>query len=134
MAIPSSQGGHVVIDGSPDIVVESTRWTGNWMARLAEVTTSGSGGGTRYASVLQDPQWSAEWPWDSVDYPVALGLTPGANIATMYFLTGNSGKCDQLTNTTVETVEKINDATADVPRVRATGRGGVVTLDASNPS
>ena len=114
MSIINSIGGHVVIDGSPDITVPVGQWRGNWAVRLAETGTSSSGG-TRYSPVRQDPQWSASFPLDSAGYPEAVGLSGGA-VLNMYFLLGGGGKADQLQGTTVESVSVVCDPNNDGPR------------------
>lgn len=122
MPIPSAQ--QPVYMGA--VVVDVTRWSGNWSGRLAEVTNSGSTG-TRYAPVIPDPSWQVDLPLDDPNFPEVIGWYFGQIIPVMYFK--HSSKADKLTNTTIESVEKSADATADVPRVTVRGKGGTLTYN-----
>ncbi len=129
MAIPTAQKSIYV--GTSAIVV--SRWAGNWGNRLAEVTTSGNTGGTAYAPVINDPQWTAEFPQDDTNYPEALGFTPGLVIAKMFFDSGAlataAQRADKILNTTIESVDKTTDSSGDVPRIVVRGKGGAITYN-----
>jgi hypothetical protein len=128
MAIPAAQ--QPVLVGA--LVVDVTNWQGNWTSRLTEVSTSGTTG-TRYAPVRVDPQWTASFPIDTAGYPEALGFTPGAVLAQIAFKY-SADKCDIVTVTTIETVQKSSDNNQDVPRVVVTGKGGDITYGQAIPT
>lgn len=123
MAIPSAQ--QPVYLGNN--VFDVSRWSGNWTARLAEVTTSAHNGGTRGAPVATHPQWRLEVPLDDPAFVELVGLTPGAEIAVIYFK--HSSKADKIVNTRVASVEKSTDSSQDVPRVVVTGEYGTLTYN-----
>jgi len=129
MAQPTAQKSVYV--GTGEITV--SRWSGNWENRLAETTTSGSGGGTRMAPTVTHPQWTAEFPQDDANYPEALGFTPGLVISTMYFdsgaKSGGNQRADKIVSTTIRSVEKATDSTSDVPRIVVRGEGGTLSYN-----
>lgn len=127
MSLQSAHGGSVQLGTGAPVVVPVGRWSGNWRARLAEVTQSDSGGATLEFPVVQENMWEFSCARDDTNFPEALGLTPGAIMSTVWFKLGAGAKADKLVNTTVEEVSPVSDNTNDVVRVTVRGRGGKLT-------
>jgi hypothetical protein len=111
-------------------VVPVGQWTGDWVAVLADVTTSGTRG-TRYVPVITDCSWSITMPHDDPFFAEAIGLGTGAIIAVMHFRHTQT-RGDKLENTTVERVQRVSDA-KDVVRVTVSGKGGALSNDVLVP-
>ena len=130
MATPSALQSITIGTGGGKVSVAVTTWTGNWQYRLAE-TSTGATTGTRYAGVRPDPQWTATFPLDDPNFPEVMGWDPGSVIGQVAFL--HSSKCDIVTNTTVESVQKSIDTNNDVPRIVVTGKGGDIAYNQAQP-
>lgn len=133
MSIPSANGGYVSIGAGGGNTQHVARWTGDWMNRLAEVTTSAYGG-AQYTSALEDPSWSFEVPRDSTAFPEALNFKPGYFFSDIWFKLGADTVADRVSNTTVERVSKENNNAGEVVRITVSGRGGKVLFNQALPS
>jgi len=97
-------------------------------ARLVENTNSANSS-SNYDAVSKDHSWTADIPWDDTNLPdTDFGLVEGAKV-TLIFNQGGSGKTATLTSTTVERLETIMNNENDIVRVRASGKGGVLTRE-----
>ncbi len=132
MSIPSGNGGFIQLATGAGNIQHVSMWTGNWANRLAEVTNSGFAG-SQYAPTLPDPSWSISLPRDDTAYPEALGITPGAFLANVWFKLGADSKYDKVSATTVEAVQKECNSAGDVVRITITGKGGSLTLNTTGP-
>lgn len=131
MTFSSATGGHVYLGV---VIVPVGRWTGNWRNIIPNVTQSDCGGATLYFPTNQDNAWSFRVARDDVNYPEILGLAQGTIIAALAFGLGDSGLCDLLENTTVESLDKENDVeTGEVVRITISGRGGFLTANEPVP-
>jgi hypothetical protein len=113
-------------------------WSGTWGGTLADTTTTGTGGASRYSPVRQDNAWRAEWPLDDASYPEVVGFSFGS-VINLYFAHSQTAgtppilKGDRLVGTTVESVEKSVDPKSNVPTVVVSGRGGTLTTNLTIP-
>jgi hypothetical protein len=131
MAIPNTANGNVY---NGVVVVPVGQWQGSWMSILAPVTQSDSGGSTLYRATVQENNWSFSVCRDDTSFPEALGFTSGTVLAALYFRHGGTTKADRLTNTTVEAVDPVYDASQDVERVTVRGKGGYQTSNVNLPA
>lgn len=120
MAIPAAQ--QPIKVGSTTI--EVTEHSAEFSCVLADVSTSGNGTGAVFAPVIPMNSWTASWPLDDASLPAALGVIPGTAI-TLKLRVGSTAYI--LTGTTVERVGESSNSTADIPRIQASGKGGVMT-------
>jgi len=125
MSFWSGNGGQIVVGA---VTLNVTKHTVRKTARLAEATHSGVAA-TNFEKVVPHYEWSAEIPWDDTNLPdTDAGLAEGAKV-TIVFHDGDSGKTLTLTNTSVETLEQVDDNEKDIIRAVATGKGGTLTRE-----
>jgi hypothetical protein len=125
MSFWTGNGGEIVVGA---VTLHVTKWTVRKTARLAEATHSGTTA-TNFEKVVPHFEWTAEVPWDDTNMPdVDAGLAEGAKV-TIVFHDGASGKTFTLTNTSVETLEQVNDNENDIIRVTVSGKGGTLTRE-----
>jgi hypothetical protein len=125
MALHSGNGGEIVVGA---VTLHVTKWTVRKTARLAEATHSGKTA-TNFEKVVPHYEWTAEIPWDDTNLPdTDAGLVEGAKL-TITFHDGASGKTLVLTDTSVETLEQVDDNENDIIRAVASGKGGTLTRE-----
>lgn len=123
MALWSGLGGEIVVSA---VTLHCSKHTVRKTARLAESTHSGNTA-TNFEKVIPHYEWTVEVPWDDTNLPdTDAGLAEGAKV-TIVFHDGASGKTLTLTDTSVETVEEVNDNNQDIIRSVITGKGGTLT-------
>jgi hypothetical protein len=108
----SGQGGHA--KNGAGVTQPVSTWRLRKTARLADSTTSASGGETR-AKVLGGGQGSFDFPWDSDLLPEAAGWVAGSIISSLRLWLGASGLMYSFT-AIIESVEIVNDARNDIDR------------------
>lgn len=124
MAFWSGNGGSIKVGSTTHNFVG--KWTLRKNSRLTENTHSGTPA-TNYLAVVPDHSWTVEIPWDDTVLPdTDMGLSEGGQV-TLTFNYGASGKFAVLTNTTVETIEEVDDNAQDIIRVVLSGKGGTLT-------
>lgn len=120
MPANSGNGGKITV-GAVDLHV--TRWRLNHGTREADITSSASGGFTRFAKVVTNPEWTAEGWMDEDNLPdVDAGAVVGTDV-TIVFKEGADSRTITLTNTYVSSLEIVVDNTNDVVRFTASGKG-----------
>lgn len=125
MSFYSGNGGGILI-GTSTTPFQIGKWTVRRNARLVENTHSGVSS-SNYELVVPDHSFSVEIPWNDADLPdTDAGLVPGAKI-TITFQFGTSSKTCQLTSTSVETLEEVDDNANDIVRAVCSGKGGAFT-------
>lgn len=125
MAFTSAKGGNVVLGAT---TVPVGRWSASWRGILPNVTQSDNPGATLFYPTIQDNSWSFRLTRDDLAFPEAVGFKFGTVLSTVKFLLGATGRCDQITNTTVESVDPECDSeSGEVIRVTVSGKGGLVT-------
>lgn len=117
MAYQSSQGGHVKLGAGSIICI--TDWEVERTSRLADVTTSCSGGELR-KGILGGGTWTFNAPWDDTITPESLGLVEMAELGDMRFYLGESNLMLQFSGI-VERVRYVNNAANDVVRLTVSG-------------
>jgi hypothetical protein len=88
----SGQGGHFVksVTGLTPVVYAVAEWQTGKRARLADATTSASGG-ERRKNVLRGATVRINVPWNSTMTPELLGLDAGDELADVTLILGDSG-------------------------------------------
>ena len=129
MSFWSGNSGEIIVDPSgAAITLNCTKHTVRKTARLAEATHSGVAA-TNFEKVVPHYEWSVEVPWDDNNLPdTDATLIEGAKV-TIKFVDGASGKFLILTNTSVETLEQVDDNEKDIIRAIITGKGGTLTRE-----
>lgn len=123
MAYWNGLGGSI-LRGASSIAV--TKHVVRKTSRLAETTNSGNTA-TSFQEVIPHYEWEAEGVWDdTVLIDTDQGLVEG-DVVTITFNDGGSTKTVVLTNTTVESIEEVEDVVNDVIRWTARGKGGTIT-------
>ncbi len=118
----TGQGGHVIIGGvanSPAFPV--AEWRGQKYAKLADSTTSASGGEQR-TTVLRGGSFTFNVPWNSTlnQQPEALGFREGGSVAAVGFILGG-GLMWYTFPAIMEKIEIICNATNDIVRLTISG-------------
>jgi hypothetical protein len=109
----SGQGGHVVLEGGLERPI--TEWRASKSGRLAETTTSKTGGARR-KRILKEASGSFSMPWDLDQIPEEVGLEEGAELDAQFDI-GESNRCYRPPGgIIIESVEVINNALTDVVR------------------
>jgi hypothetical protein len=129
MALWSGNSGEIVVDpAGAALTLNVTKWTVRKTARLAEATHSGKAA-TNFEKVVPHYEWTAEVPWDDENLPDTDGtLIEGAKV-TIRFVLGASTKLIVLTDTSVETLEQVDDNENDIIRAVVSGKGGSLTRE-----
>lgn len=110
--------------------IEVTKHVVRKTARLAETTHSGNTA-TSFQEVIPHYEWEAEGVFDDTALIDTDGGLIEGDVVTITFTDGGSGKTVVLTNTTVESIEEVEDVVNDVIRWTARGKGGTITRQAT---
>jgi hypothetical protein len=112
--------------------VNTAAWRGDWRCEYTPATSAGTGNGTLFLPVIGTATWSVTFPLDDTQDPSVLSLVEGTVIYKAFFKRGNqrSGSFpvyDQLEQTTLVSIQMLNNNLGDAVRVVLTGMGGRVT-------
>jgi hypothetical protein len=111
----SGQGGHFFV--APGVERPVTEWRASKSGRLAETTTSATGGARR-KRILKEASGSFSTPWDLDQIPEQNGIEEGAEMFNVQFNIGESGFCYRPAGgIIIESVEIVVNATNDVVRL-----------------
>lgn len=109
----SGQGGHVKIN--PGVERPVTEWRATKSGRLAETTTSATGGARR-KKILSEGSGSFSTPWDLDQIPETVGFEEGAEIEELQLNIGES-LFGYKFPAIIESIEIVVNATNDVVRL-----------------
>jgi hypothetical protein len=110
----SGQGGHVILPGNVQRPI--TEWRATKSGRLAETTTSATGGARR-KRILREASGSFSTPWDLDQIPEEVGLEEGAELDAQFNI-GESNRCYRpVGGVIIESCEIIVNALTDVVRL-----------------
>lgn len=126
MAFWSGNGGEILVGTGSPVTLNVAKHTVRKTSRLAENTHSGTPA-TNFEHVVPHYEWTVEVPWDDSNLPdTDVGLIEGAKVI-IRFNDGASGKYLTLTDTSVETIEEVDDNANDIIRSVISGKGGTLT-------
>jgi hypothetical protein len=112
--------------------VNTAFWRGDWGCEYTPVTIAGNGDGMTLLPVIGVASWSVSFPLDDANDPSVLGLEEGDVIYQAFFKRGNQRSStlavyDQVDQTTLVSIQIVNNNLGDAVRVTLTGMGGRVT-------
>lgn len=119
----SGQGGHAVPLGGTAFPV--AEWSLDKRARLADSTTSASGGEVR-KTVLRGGTFRCNVPWNSSLFPETAGFVEGGELTALALIIGDSGWMYQFP-AIMEQISIVVNAANDIVRLTISGysQGGV---------
>ncbi len=109
--------------GASWVTLNVAEWTLTRTDRLTENTHSGVAA-TNYEKVVPDNSWRLNAPWDQ-DGPLDSLVTQSK--IHIRFKHGSGAVLRQCANTTVESIETVDNNSNDIVRVNMSGKGGVVS-------
>jgi hypothetical protein len=115
----SGQGGHAIPSVPAGVAFPVAEWRLQRRARLADATTSASGGEVR-ALVLRGGSFTINVPWNSNLTPEAAGFVEGAELADLGLMLGDSGFMYAFP-AIMENIEYVCNAANDIIRLTISG-------------
>lgn len=120
----SGNGGYIEVipeGAATQTRIDVGKWTIRRTARLAENTHSGVSS-TNFERVVYHYETTIEIPID-VDDPPENYMTEGDKV-TLFLQRGESALFHTITNTSVETMEEVDDNSQDILRMAVSTKGG----------